>query len=123
MKPRRLGMRRLGSAWRWGWALGSALLCVYIAFDVLDLDGSQLQQRSGVAITAETSSAEADRLLRESASAPPVLLHPRALATDIGLRLHLAGTRLRPLRDGSFLPRRHLSRLGSRVSEQSADPA
>lgn len=117
-------MRRLvGAVWRWAWALGFALLCAYMAFDVLDLDGSQLQQRSGMAIAAETSSAEADRILKEGASPPLVPLHPDALGTDSEVRLQPAGTRLRTSRNGRFLPRRQLSRLDSRTPAQPADPA
>jgi hypothetical protein len=122
VKSGRFRMRRLGLVWQWGWALGFAFLAVYIAFDVLDVDGSQLRQHSGLAITAESSSAEADRVLRESALPPLVFLHPRELVAHTGLRLHPAGVRLRPLRE-NFFPRRHLARLDSLSPEQPADPA
>ncbi len=54
------------SAWRWAWAFGFALLCVYLAFDVLDLDGSQL--RSPVHLRAvSVSDGEAERIARPHA--------------------------------------------------------
>jgi len=114
-------MRRFGLLWRWAWALGVAVLCVYIAFDVLDLDASRLQQRSGAVITPETSSAEPDRLLRASALRQPVRLHSCALAAEA--HLHPVASQLRALPDGRLCARRHLPRLGSRAPEPSADPA
>ena len=114
-------MRRLGSLWWWAWALGVAVLCVYIAFDVLDLDASRIQQRSGAVITPETSSAEPDRLLRASALRQPVRLHSCALAAEA--HLHLVVSQPRALRDGRPCARRHLPPLGCRGPEPSADPA
>ncbi len=116
-------MRQLGWGWHWAWVLGFTFLCVYIAFDVLDLDGSQLAQRSGVAITTATSTGEADRV-RATAPPPPIWPYLPVLAGVSGLSLQFAITRFGPLRTYRFLPRQHLSHshLGSRAPA-SAEPA
>jgi hypothetical protein len=116
-------MRRRVSMWQWGWTLGIALLCVYIAFDVLDLDGSQLQTRFGAAITTAVTSAEADRIVRASASPALIRLCLPASRVDTGLRLYPDGIRYRSPQSCCLLPRRHLSHLDSRTSAQSPDPA
>ncbi len=116
-------MRRLGKAWRWGWVLGFAFLCVYIAFDVLDLDGSQLQLRFGAAITTATTTGESDRALRANIPLPPVRQPASALAGVSGLPLQPALTRQSPLRSRRLLPRRQPAHLGSRAPGQSTEPA
>lgn len=98
-------MRR-GGTWWWGvWVLGGALLSFYIAFDVLDLDGSEFPPRVGVTLTAASSAAEVDRPLRLVPPFFPVEGHPGQLAP----RVLESSTIPSPLarRGGCVLPRRH----------------
>ena len=48
----------------WCWGLGFALICTYIAFDVLDIDGSNFQTRSGLQAVAATAQGEEERFFR-----------------------------------------------------------
>jgi hypothetical protein len=57
--------------WRWCWALGLVVLCSYIAFEVLDLDGSDLPRRLGLGGAASAmAQAEAERVFRIDLAAP-----------------------------------------------------
>ncbi len=77
-----MGIHRRRSRGWWGVFLCAFLaLGVYIAFDVLDLDGSQLRDPlQGNAIAAESTQAETDRLLRYAPLTPetpgPIHLSP-----------------------------------------------
>ena len=113
-------MRQCGAVWRRVWPIAFGLLCVYIGFDVLDLDGSQLQLPSRGALTIESSAVEADRALRARPTPLPVRLSPSTLAPSILRPVRPATVPFRSLRCERRLPRRHLSR-SARLAP-SADP-
>ncbi len=113
-------MGQRGAVWRGAWTIACVFLSAYIAFDVLDLDGSQLHFQSGVALTVESASAEAERIsrgcpiplaLRQQLS----LLAPRTTLTPRPARMPD-----RPVRAEHLLPRGQLAR-GAPLSP-SADP-
>ena len=114
-------MAQRGVVWSAVWAIASLLLCIYIAFDILDLDGSQFPVQTGSALTVESGSAEADRALR--ASPLPLWVH---LPPD--LRGHPSPRSLRPAavprpapRARWGCPRRHPSTCAH--LPESPDPA
>ncbi len=113
-------MRQRGAVWRGLWTIACVFLCAYIAFDVLDLDGSQLHLRSGVALTSDSASAEADRALRSRPIPPTLRLQPSTLASHAMLPPRPATTAVRPRHGERLLPRRHLSRISR--STPAADP-
>ncbi len=101
----------------------------YIAFDVLDLDGSDLRGRpaSGVAV-AEPARAEAEGRLRQDhgmpAAAPPAV---GAAAFRIAAPTHLATPRADAMataaRRDRILARAHIARSATRSDSPPADPA
>ncbi len=113
-------MGKRGAVW-WGvWTIAFVLLCAYIAFDVLDLDGSELHFRSGLALTVGSASAEADRVVRPRQIPLAVHLQPYTLAPHMRLLLRLATTPVRRFCGERLPPRRQLSRVAHPT--QSADP-
>ncbi len=65
--------------WQCCWLLVFGLVSVYFAFDVLDLDGSELSQRLGrAAIAAISPPTEADRQFRADILPPEPLPSPVA---------------------------------------------
>jgi hypothetical protein len=115
--------------WRLGFALFCTLLCVYIVFDVLDVDGSDFQKRLGVEVVATaTTQAEAEHLCRLdlSPSEPWVRPLPRG-ACDIPfdtLRLgSVASQGVALVWRSPALPRKQLSRVALTAHTPSADPA
>lgn len=103
---------------------------VYLAFDVLDLDGSSLRGVGpGAAIAAESLSGETDRLLlaRDPSTSAGQGLLP--LRPDF----RIIAVSLRPLphgrddaahaRRGPLRPRAHLARVTSSASSPTGDPA
>ncbi len=113
-------MRQRGAVWRGLWTIACVFLCAYIAFDVLDLDSSQLHLRSGVALTSDSASAEADRALRSRPIPLTVRLQSSTLASHAILPSRPAATAVRPRHGERLLPRRHLP--CSARSTPSADP-
>ncbi len=112
-------MRRHGVMW-WGvWAIGVLFVSCYIAFDLLDLDGSQLQTRAGVTLTASSSSAEVSRFLRGAPS-------PFTVSTSLAmLATHGAVHRLTPasaLRREHVLARHHVIQDYTHGPAPSSDP-
>jgi hypothetical protein len=68
-------MRR--SCWRWCWLLTFCLLCLYIAFDTLDVDGSELRLRPGQDVIASAVDPdETDRAFRLDPLPPQRLAAP-----------------------------------------------
>ena len=113
-------MGQRGAVW-WGvWTIAFVLLCAYITFDVLDVDGSQLHLRSGLVLTVGSASAEADRVVRPRQIPLAVRLQPCTLAHHMRLPLRLATTPLRRFRGERLPPRRQLSCVA--LLTQSADP-
>jgi hypothetical protein len=113
-------MGQRGAVW-WGvWTIAFVFLCAYIAFDVLDVDGSQLHFRSGLVLTVGSASAEADRVIRPRQIPHAVRLRPYTLALHLRLPLRLATTPLRRFRGERLPPRRQLSRAARLTL--SADP-
>ena len=124
------GCRPIGGRWwRWGFALFCALLCVYIIFDVLDVDGSDFQKRLGVEVVATAITlAEAERLchLDLSPSDPwvrPLPCGAPSIPLDT-LRVGSAASQGVALAWRSpVLPRKQLSRVALTAHTPSADPA
>jgi hypothetical protein len=125
MRLRNLGRWR-SRCWRWCWLLGCVLLCSYIGFDLLDLDGSDLPNRLGlggeISVTAQ---AEAEQVFRFDLPPSDEWSHPGAQATsfpDTRLRIaHQSHTVTRPR--SILLPRKHLSLAAPISSATPADPA
>lgn len=115
-------MRQSGAVWRGVWAITFAFVCVYIAFEVLDIDGSQLQLDAGFVITAEASSAEVDRVLREGPTPLVVRLLSDSIVTPRLAQLQFARNTLRLPGADIPLPRQGLAHPGCSSSSQSADP-
>ncbi len=114
-------MRQHGAVW-WGlWTIACLFLCAYIAFDVLDFDGSQLQLRSGVVLTSDSASAEAARAVRPRPTPLAVRLQPSTLASHVMHPPPPAATAVRPRHGERLFPRCHLSRRA--CSTPAADPA
>ena len=124
------GCRSIGGWWwRLGFALFCALFCVYIVFDVLDVDGSDFQKRLGVEVVATaTTQAEAERLCHLDLSPSEPWVHP--------ILRGACGIPLDTLRIGSaasqgvalawrspVFPRKQLSRVALTAHTPSADPA
>ncbi len=113
-------MGQRGAVRRGAWTIAVVFLFAHIAFDVLDLDGSQLHFPFGVALTVEFASAEADRISRWC----PILLALRQplnlLAPSTRLALRPATMPVRRLREESPLPRRQLT--SGTCRPQFADP-
>ena len=114
--------------WCWCWALGFALICAYIAFDVLDLDGSELQKRldSGAVVTA-AAQGEVERLFRLdlSPSEPWArqLPGPGCCVAADTLRIRSqAILGFAVVRHGPLLPRRLLSLAPSAKKTLPTDP-
>jgi hypothetical protein len=116
------GMRRHGSVWRWAWLLGAALLCLYIAFDVLDVDGSRLPF-ARAAVLAETDAADAERQLRTGLLPEPLRFRPDILAAERALWLQRPVAHSSPPRADRALPPRRLVGRSTHVPAASADPA
>ncbi len=103
---------------------------VYLAFDVLDLDGSSLRGvAAGVAMAAESASGETDRLLLPrdpwtSAGQGFLPLHPdfRVKAPSLRPLPYGRGDAARARR-GALRPRAHLARVASSPSSPTGDPA
>lgn len=113
-------MGQRGAVWWEVWTIAVVFLGVYIGFEVLDLDGSQLQLRSGVALTVESASVEADRSLRVCPIPLAVRLQPYLLALHTMLPLRPVTRPGRPLGGKRLLPRRQLAHVARLM--QSADP-
>jgi len=125
---------RLGNPqrWRsrvwWGAFLFALLtMSLYVIFDILDVDGSQMTGSPGNAIiVAETLQIEADRFLRGHLSTPDFagltsLSLARCRPTETrGLS---AATTILCIRHSRMLPRVNLHRDLARASSPSADPA
>jgi hypothetical protein len=115
-------------AWTWCWAIGFAMISAYIAFDVLDIDGSELQKqlRPGAVATA-TAQSEAERLFRLELASSDLWTCPfpgaeRYLAVD-ALRIKAEDSpRLVMIRRSPILPRRLLSRAAPELAPPLADP-
>jgi len=113
----RTGVQKQRSRGWWAVLLSACLaMGVYIAFDVLDLDGSDLRDLGpGTAIAAESPSAETDRLL------PQILTRlegQRLVSLRVDSQLTAEASRLFPrgslnavaTRLDALRPRAHLSR-------------
>lgn len=116
-------MRQRGLAWQWAWVLGFVLLCLYIAFDVLDLDGSQLPQGWGSAIVETDATGDAERMLRGDPAFPSPQPASYMRASHVGRCLDPAILRFRPVQGDRLRPREHLAHHDSRTIPQSSDPA
>lgn len=121
--------RRRSQAW-WG-----VFLCAfvgmgsYVAFDVLDLDGSDLPNRLfGNAIAEEASQAETERLLHPAPSTPEA---PGPTSLLLALRSVPESPQLIPCttsatcvaRFGQIRPRAHVSRATPSATPSTEDPA
>jgi hypothetical protein len=125
-----IGDRRKCSSTWWAVFLCACLaMGVYLAFDVLDLDGSNLRDLDpGTAMAADTASAEAGRFLPQSFSAlgnqdftaPRV---DRRLAGEFSPLVRRAALESTAARAGWFRPRAHLHREVSSTPSRNADPA
>ena len=116
-------MRQRGSAWRWAWMSGFVLLCFYIAFDVLDFDGSQLPHGWGSAIVETDDTGDAERMLRGDPAFPSPQPPSSVRASHVGRCLDPAIPRFRPVPGDRFRPREYLAHQDSRTIPQSSDPA
>ncbi len=127
---RYIGSRRRRSRAWWGVFLCAVLaMGAYIAFDMLDLDGSSLRDAwAGSAIAAEAVGGEAERLLPPDEAAP----HATILGSAVGAVGHdsLSGSIHRPApapRLGAprnhTLPRTNLAKETSSTTSPSTDPA
>jgi hypothetical protein len=118
----------VGWRWRLGFALFFALFCVYIAFDVLDIDGSDFQKRLGVEVLATTSTqAEAERLCHPDLSPSEPWPHPLprgGYGIPAGsLRVGSAAPRsFAPAWRSPVIPHKQLSRVALIPHTSSADP-
>jgi hypothetical protein len=125
MRPCRARRRRL---WNWCWALGFALICVYVAFDLLDIDGSDLRTRLGLrAVAAADAQGEAERTFRiELSPSEPWVRH--LLEAGDSMVADILGIKSRgPLgfaiiRHGPLLPRRLLSLATTATHTPPTDP-
>ena len=121
-------MARLRPAWRLVWVVGGVLLCVYIVFDVLDLDGSQLPRYLGSDILVIVPAPlETERYLHRELMPAGHWIHlsaclPSGQHGKWGPRLVAEGLRS-PGRYGPLLPRRHLAVIGGTPTSDSSDPA
>ncbi len=121
-------MARLRPAGRLVWVVGGVLLCVYIVFDVLDLDGSQLPRYLGSDILVIASAPlETERYLHCELIPASHRMHPSACMPagqhgTWGQRFSAEGSRS-PSRYGPLLPRRQLAVLGDSPASDSSDPA
>jgi hypothetical protein len=102
---------------------------VYIAFDVLDLDGSNMRGVGpGTAFAAESPSAEADRLLPQRPVSPatqgvlPLRPDFRIIAERLRPRPHDSRDAAHA-RPGAMRPRAHLARVASPANSPTGDPA
>ncbi len=113
-------MAKRGAVW-WGvWTIAFGLLCAYIAFDVLDIDGSQLHFRSGLVLTVGSISAEADRVVRPRQLPLAVRLRSFTLSPHLRLPLRVTKTPLRRFGGERLPPRRPVSHVGDLT--RPADP-
>jgi len=127
---RRIGSKRHRSRAWWGVFLCAVLaMGAYIAFDMLDLDGSSLRDAwAGSAITAEAVGGESERLLLPTEAAP----HVTILGSPVGavglspisgpLHRPAPAPRLVAWRS-HILPRTNLAKETSSTTSPSADPA
>ncbi len=106
------------SAWRWVWAFGFVLLCVYLAFDVLDLDGSQLRS-PGHLLAVSVSEGEAERFARPDADDSAWL----STAVTFGVLLSFSLPARSPRTPRRVLLHRKLISAIRRASAGGADPA
>ncbi len=106
--------------WRWCWVLAFGLLCVYMAFDTLDVDGSAFQAPFGqTRISALSDPIETDPLSRGDIPTFAFIATPKALAIASRER---GDARSQPRsRARSRLPRGSL--CNSLLSDSSVDPA
>ncbi len=104
------------------------MISTYIAFDVLDIDGSELQkQLHPGAVATATAQSETERLFRlDLASSDSWARHSpgteRCLAVDT---LRITGEespRFAVIRRGPILPRRLLSLAATTITSSLADP-
>ena len=123
----RLGITRRGRFWVWCWAVGFALICSYIAFDILDIDGSELHKRfdSGM-VTATIGQADAEKLFRLELS-PSEPWAGQLFGAGGSLIADAFRTRIEPsrglsvMRHGPLLPRRVLPQLSAATGTASPD--
>jgi hypothetical protein len=127
---RRIGSQRQRSDGWWAVFLCAFLaMGVYIAFEVLDVDGSNLRDMGpGTAIAAEPASADAERFLHHApaiADAPGLVFPsiPVAFASESRQLAGQATPTTLAARQGHFLPRMHLGREVSSVTSPTEDPA
>lgn len=120
--------KRCRSAAHWGVFLCAVLLVgAYVIFDILDVDGSQMNRWPAAnIIVVVTQQAEAERFLRADLASPgwTELIRPslwRHFSTGIG-RISPATTMLR-IRQSRLLPRVNLRQELARLSPPPADPA
>lgn len=130
MIMRMIGMQRRRSRGWWGLFLCACLaMGVYIAFDVLDLDGSDLRDPlPGNAIAAEPVGAEAERFLSQDLATPdaskPVFV-PVVLASASESPRLTSGSSLSPVAPRLERIRPRVSLRGEMTSPTSTagDPA
>ncbi len=117
--------RRRSWAW-WGIFLFALLMiAVYVFFELLDVDGSQLTDVSTRAvIAAEAATAEADRLVRADIFLFAALLHLGLSHISLSDLRHLSRVpAFRRARLHRGLPRRNPHRKLARTNLSIADPA
>jgi hypothetical protein len=101
----------------------------YLAFDVLDLDGSDLRGRpAGGVATAEPAGTEAEGRLRQDHSrpevpVPAVALPPLRFAAPHHLATPRSAAMASAARRDRFPARAHLARSATRADSPSPDPA
>jgi hypothetical protein len=121
--------RQRSTGWWAVFLLACLALAIYIAFDLLDLDASNLRDRgAAAAIAAVAPSAETDRLLSHRLSTGgaqgPVAIHPESLLTSDLPQLLFHGSLDGTIaRRGGIRPRAHLSCDTSSAGSLIGDPA
>ena len=125
-----VGIQRRGSHGWWAIFLCACLaMGVYIAFEVLDLDGSNLRDLGpGRAIAAEPAAADAERLLPQApsiADAPGLAIPSIAGGFASGTRQLAGQTTSTTLAawQGYSLPRIYLGQEASPATSPTDDPA
>jgi len=125
-----IGIHRQRSHGWWAVFLCACLaMGVYIAFEVLDLDGSNLRDLGPrTAIAAESASADAERFLHQAPSIAdaPGLVFPSIAVGFASESRHLSGQVNSPALaawQGHSLPRTHLGQEASSAGSPTDDPA
>jgi hypothetical protein len=124
----RLGSAQRRRSWAWRGVILVALLTIgaYVAFDILDVDGSQMTGwPADDMIVAEALQAEADRFFRADTYPPDSTgLRDLSLARWSTTERHglLFGALLLRIRQRRMIPRVDLHRALAQTSSLSADP-